>query len=271
LLEIDDDDSSLGSDVVDDEMPSDGEVHDKQCAVEGMEILFEHQQVAKEEKRIANVTEEQFAKSVRHVLSAKAQRSYLKRCKAESMEHLKSNVPHDKRHYTFICDYSQNMSYPHLGAEQAGETYYYTPSSVYCFGMVDCAHSYEGMNGVEDGDHMYAHVYEEAMGSKGGNNVASLILKTLGKMGLLIKEKRGGKLTIFFDNCVGQNKNNTVLLLVPMLVEIGYFSEVEFVFLVVGHTKNACDKIFKDLKDKMSKFQVLDATEVEGAVEHAEM
>ena len=224
--------------------------------MEGMQIVFEQQKVTNNEKRIPQVSEAEFTKCVRHVLSAKAQRSHLKKCKAESMEHLKNNMPHDKRHYTFICDYSQNMSYPHLGAEQAGETYYFTPSSVYCFGMVDCAHLYKGMNGVEDGDHMYAHVYEEAMGSKGGNNVASLILKTLGKLGLLIKEKMGGKLSIFFDNCVGQNKNNIVLLLVPMLVECGYFSQVEFVFLVVGHTKNACDKMFNDLKNKMSKLQV---------------
>ena len=36
--------------------------------------------------------------------------------------------------------------------------------------------------------------------------------------------------------------------MVPYLVECGYFTEVEFVFLVVGHTKNACDRIFNNLK-----------------------
>ena len=117
-----DDDSSFGC-AENDDFPSDGEAHDEECVVEGMQIVFEQQKVSKEEKRIPKVTEAEFIKRVRHVLSAKVQRSYVQKCKAKSMEHLKNNVPHDQRHYTFICDYSQNMSYPHLGAEQAGETY----------------------------------------------------------------------------------------------------------------------------------------------------
>jgi len=56
------------------------------------------------------------------------------------------------------------------------------------------------------------------------------------------------KLTVVFDNCTGQNKNNTVLKLVPYYVEMGYFQEVEFLFLIVGHTKNACDRYFNQLK-----------------------
>lgn len=51
-----------------------------------------------------------------------------------------------------------------------------------------------------------------------------------------------------FDNYTGQNKNNTVLKMVPYLVEMGYFEEVVFHFLVVGHTSNACDRYFNQLK-----------------------
>ncbi len=39
-----------------------------------------------------------------------------------------------------------------------------------------------------------------------------------------------------------------MLLLVPYLIECGYFKTVEFVFLVVGHTKNACNRLFNSLK-----------------------
>ena len=39
-----------------------------------------------------------------------------------------------------------------------------------------------------------------------------------------------------------------MLLLVPYLVECGYFKEVEFIFLIVGHTKNTCDRLFNSLK-----------------------
>ena len=91
-------------------------------------------------------------------------------------------------------------------------------------------------------------MYSEKEGDKGSNNVASLIMKTLTNLNVLRDGEAGGKLTIFFDNCAGQNKNNTVLLLVPYLIECGYFKTVEFVFLVVGHTKNACDCLYNSLK-----------------------
>ena len=58
----------------------------------------------------------------------------------------------------------------------------------------------------------------------------------------------GGYLSIFCDNCSGQNKNNTVLRMAAYLVECGYFKEVEVVFLIVGHTKNACDWLFNTMK-----------------------
>ena len=43
---------------------------------------------------------------------------------------------------------------------------------------------------------------------------------------------------------------SSVLRLVPYLVECGYFKKVNFIFLVVGHTKNAADRLFNALKDK---------------------
>ena len=69
-------------------------------------------------------------------------------------------------------------------------------------------------------------------------------------MGLkLLKEDTiGRELNIIFDNCCGQNKNNTVLRLVAWLVQLGHFHEVNFIFLVVGHTKNAADRHFNSLK-----------------------
>ncbi len=42
-------------------------------------------------------------------------------------------------------------------------------------------------------------------------------------MGLLIGEEFGKELNIIFDNCFGQNKNNTVLKLVHYLVEMKIF------------------------------------------------
>ena len=100
---------------------------------------------------------------------------------------------------------------------------------------------------------MYAHVYHEGVGKKGANNVASLVVKTLKQLNLRREESVGGELNIIFDNCSGQNKNNTVLRLAGWLKAMGYFQRVNFIFLVVGHTKNAADRLFNSLKNEYRK------------------
>jgi hypothetical protein len=52
-------------------------------------------------------------------------------------------------------------------------------------------------------------MYNKGVGKKGANNVASLIMKTLRELQLLGEDSVGGELNIIFDNCSGQNKNNT--------------------------------------------------------------
>ena len=80
----------------------------------------------------------------------------------------------------------------------------------------------------------------------------------------------GGELNIVFDNLSGQNKNNMVIRLIPYLIEMGYFKKVNFIFLVVGHTKSAADRLFNCLKEiyrrenvgtMQSLFQVLNTSE----------
>ncbi len=121
---------------------------------------------------------------------------------------------------------------------------------MYTLGVVDHAHVYD------DGrisEHMHCHVYHEGVGKKGANNVASLILKTLRRLNLLRDDSAGGELNIIFNNCSGQNKNNTVLRLAAWLKQMGYLNKVEFVFLIVGHTKNAADGLFNSLKHEYRK------------------
>ena len=100
---------------------------------------------------------------------------------------------------------------------------------------------------------MYVHTYHEGVGRKGANNVASLIVKTLRQLNLLRDDSAGGECNIIFDNCSGQNKNNTVLKLAAWLQQIGYFKKVNFVFLIVGHNKNAADRLFNSLKELYRK------------------
>ena len=142
------------------------------------------------------------------------------------------------------------MELPIYNTQQPGCTYYYSPLSVYNLGAVNHAHIYD------DGDisaHMYAHVYHEGVGKKGANNVSSLIIKTLRQLNLLREDSVGGELNIIFDNCSGQNKNNTVLKMAMWLKGMGYFTRVNFIFLIVGHTKNAADRLFNSLKFEYRK------------------
>ena len=81
----------------------------------------------------------------------------------------------------------------------------------------------------EDGEireYSHAHAYHEGIGKKGANNIVSLIMKTLIDQNIIRKGDISGEWVIFFDNCFGQNKNNTILKLVPYLVEMGYFKRV---------------------------------------------
>ena len=38
---------------------------------------------------------------------------------------------------TVVVDYCKNLQVPHLGADQPGDTYYFSPIWVYCLGIVD--------------------------------------------------------------------------------------------------------------------------------------
>jgi hypothetical protein len=151
------------------------------------------------------------------------------------------------------------MELPHFGREQPGETYYLTPAKLEGFGVADVSYV-SSVDGTE-ADHLYFHCFQEGYGAKGGLNVASMIIKTLKKIGILRHDNngapaRGKELNIVMDNCGGQNKNNYVLLLAPYLVEMGYFATVNMTFLVVGHTKNVCDRRFNNLKHDYHRSQV---------------
>lgn len=80
---------------------------------------------------------------------------------------------------------------------------------------------------------------------------------------------QGDEFRIIFDNSVGQKNINTIVKLLVWLIKIGYFKEVNAVFLIVGLTKNAPDKLFNNLKmihhkvniDTMKEFfQILSAS-----------
>jgi hypothetical protein len=149
--------------------------------------------------------------------------------------------------FCLVADYAQNLGLPHFGGEQPGDTYYFSPLAVYCFGVVDASRSPEVL-------HCFG--YTEDQGSKGGNNVASLLLRALHQLEILEDGKCAKHLSFIMDNCSGQNKNGHVLRLALWLVEVGYFQTVEFIFYVRGYTKNLCDRMFNLLKKRYHQSQI---------------
>ena len=96
------------------------------------------------------------------------------------------------------------------------------------------------------------YVHDEGEGKKVGNSVCLLIYNNLVEEGIIKEWKVYGKmlgkrLTLVFDNCSGQNNNNMVLRLGLWLLDIGIYEEVEVLFLKASHTKNICDRRFKDM------------------------
>ena len=109
-----------------------------------------------------------------HCMMWKTQRQYVTTRKEEAKSDFREKVLWPCRHDMFVCDYAQNLDMPHFGGEQPGDTYYYSPLTINVFGVVDYS--------VEELD---AYVYTEGEGKKGGNNVVSLIQKSLEKKGKL--------------------------------------------------------------------------------------
>ena len=186
-------------------------------------------------------------KAAAHVKSAIAQRNLANNKVQQAIDDMLAEVPHQQRTYTFIADYCQNFGLPYFGSEQPGETYYFSPLNVNCFGVVD----------VTLNNHLHAFVYDEGTGKKGGNNVASLLMKLFESKGLLNHpDGPCEEIVVIMDNCSGQNKNRMVLRLAPYLVEMNFCKKMKFCFLVRGHTKNACDRMFNILKQHARRSNV---------------
>jgi hypothetical protein len=94
---------------------------------------------------------------------------------ASAKNETKKNLPDTEMEYTLVCNYAQNMEMPDSCFMQPGKTYYFTPKTINQFGIVDCNPEKEVL---------YGYCYGEEGGHKGGNDVASLLMKHLEDCGL---------------------------------------------------------------------------------------
>ena len=84
--------------------------------------------------------------------------------------------------------------------------------------------------------------------------MASMLWNNFNHSGFLQKSKEFGSMgeyALVMDNCGRQNKNWMVLRFLMLMTEIGVFKKISNVYLVRGHTKNACDRMFMFLKQHL--------------------
>ena len=189
--------------------------------------------------------ENEVMKAAHHVKMAKAQREHFRDKKEEAFLDRQQGKPMEERSLCFVADYAQNLSVPNFAGEQPGDTYYYSPANAFCFGVADCSTRPTKLN---------AYTYLEDVGKKGGNNVASMLMMEFQSHGLIptpatiATHKPVKEINLFFDNCGGQNKNKMIIRLLTFMVKWKLCKRARAIFLIRGHTKNDCDRIFNLMK-----------------------
>ena len=85
------------------------------------------------------------------------------------------------------------------------------------------------------------------------NNVASLLIGFVQYNFVHDGEAPMRELNIIMDNCAGQNKNRMVICTAAYMMATGMFSKVNLIYLIKGHTKNMCDRMFNTMKRNYAK------------------
>jgi hypothetical protein len=222
---------------------------------DGMQQQQQEDNAADEAKMLEN--EEMILKASKHVTMAQAQREFFQAKKQEALDTV-NNRP-SERVLCYVGDFAQNLCIPNFASEQPGDTYYMVPLSCYCFGMADCS---------TDPIRLAALMYTEDVHKKGGNNVASLIWYNLERLGILSTTEPFKEINFVMDNCGGQNKNRMVLRLLFYLVKKKIAIQARLIFLVRGHTKNDCDRLFNLLKKEYRKSNVFTPKYLQASVSH---
>eukprot|EP00835_Amoeboradix_gromovi_P005377 NODE_499_length_7667_cov_0.356897.p3 type:complete len:223 gc:universal NODE_499_length_7667_cov_0.356897:441-1109(+) len=107
------------------------------------------------------------------------------------------------------------------------------------------------------------YVYREDQGRKASNNVATLLLDYIY---CLPKEQRMN-LILHADNCVGQNKNNTIIKLLSWTCLLRKCNTIEFKFMMKGHTKFSPDSGFGHIKKKFARENIFNLDQIKSIIE----
>lgn len=154
-------------------------------------------------------------------------------------------------HYSW--DFAQQLHYPYED-QQVGPIYFKTPRRAQLFGVccegIPCQINYL----IDEADFL----------EKNSNTVVSLLNHFFANYG--VGEKR---VFLTADNCVGQNKNNTVLHYLIYRTLIGLHDKINLSFMAVGHTKFAPDGYFGILKYRYRRSCIYTYDQLASAIEQS--
>ena len=140
-------------------------------------------------------------------------------------------------HYSF--DFSQSLWLPQM-ADTPGTFYFLSLRSINLFGIVD-----DGGNG----DPLQTNLlYDQTTAGKGSSEVVSMLYYFL----VHVRGHEFASRRVYFhaDNCVGQNKNNTMIHFFLWCIAVGLVDHIELKFLLKGHTKFSPDGGFGLIKKR---------------------
>ncbi|ETL84486.1 hypothetical protein L917_15733 [Phytophthora nicotianae] len=141
----------------------------------------------------------------------------------------------DDTQAVIIIDFSQNLTLPSV-SNTPSQWYFLSLRNVNMFGVF-----YANKN------IQYNYGYDESVAGKGADEVNSMLHHFISQ---IVVPAGFRKLTIYADNCGGQNKNN-------------------FVFFVKGHTKNAVDRGFDHVRMHIAQADVRTMDQLLGVVKEA--
>jgi hypothetical protein len=100
--------------------------------------------------------------------------------------------------------------------------------------------------------------------------VASLMMRQLQHKGILLEAATEPfkEINFVMDNCCGQNKNRHVLRLLHFIVKRGIAKVARAIFLVKGHTKNDCDRLFNTMKKEYRKTNCFTKEDLIASINH---
>lgn len=139
-----------------------------------------------------------------------------------------------------ICmDYGQSIGVPYT-ADQLGGTYFLQMRNFLLFGI------YSGLE-----NKMQCYTYDEREAGKGANEVISFLHHFLSTRAI-----QTPNIKIHADNCRGQNKNKYVMWYLLWLAATNRVENIEFKFMIKGHTQFIVDSNIGHIKRKLRQSDV---------------